>query len=199
MTRSKTQPAGWTNCQAAAQQLPAEQAGLLGTPPRQMKASRRAAPLQVPRPPRPGAAEAAATGCSVSCPGPGELPRCWRGAQPPAAATAVLARCVKEKAGRAASWHRWGLSAALNYSSPHLAGETCRLLLFLQRLSLIPLRPAGVPCLSLSAQDPRGGAPPAPPRAPAGERNTHQVGASMSTQKPRVCQAPVRAPHHMLH
>lgn len=154
--------------------------------------------LRIPWPPCPGAAEAAATGRSASCPRPGEPPRHWRSARPPAAAMAVLARCVKEKAGRVASWHRWGLSAALNYSSPHLAGETCRLL-FLQRLSFIPLCPARVPCLGLRAQDPKGGAPPVPPRAQAGERNTHQAGTSASMQKPQVFQAPVGAPRHMLH
>ena len=173
MTRSKTQPAGWTDCQAPAQQPPTEQAGLLGTPPRQMKVCR--SPTG-PTAPEPWGSRGSSHRTQRLLPGA-------RGAAP-LLARRPAARCghgrpcqVCEEEG-GPGWHRWGLSAALNYSSPHLAGETCCLLLFLQRLSLIPLRPAGVPCLGLSAQDPRGGAPPAPPRAQAGERNTHQAGVN---------------------
>lgn len=132
---------------------------------------------------------------------PGPVPTAGAGALQPSAATglllAVLVGCVKGKVGRAASWHRWGLSAALNYSSPHPAGETCPLILFLQRRSLIPLCPDGVPCNVQRARDTMCGPfptawKPAPSPSPAGVRegHTHQVEVSASTWKSRVCQAP---------
>lgn len=74
MTWSKTQPAGRTDSQAPAQQPPAAQARLLGTPPRQMKAGRWATPLRAPRPLRPGAAEAAATAVTPLARGRGAAP-----------------------------------------------------------------------------------------------------------------------------